>query len=198
MAKSALLLLSTLAVTAYSASLQDATYTSAYYNVASPFSFQLNSINNNGLAVGEQDSHQDSRFTGPVFFALAYNILTGSISYQPTVPNPNNSTKLIGINDTGTYVGYGAPSAYSGVAFSGFVNSVQTPYAPATLLNVPGAISTFPRAINDAGVIVGSYISAVNSVEHGFIYRPDGSFQTLVIQLLLTRPWSESTTMAKL
>ena len=65
------------------------------------------------------------------------------------------------------------------MAFSGFVSSVQTPYVPATLLNVPGAISTFHRAINDAGVIVGSYINAVDSLEHGFIYRPDGTFQTL-------------------
>ena len=178
MTKSALLLLSSLVVVTHAATLQDPVYTSAYYTSVYPGFHELNAINNNGLAVGEQFNEHPNRFTGNDFSALAYNTLTGSISFGLAVPNPNDSTRLTGINDTGSYVGYGAPSTSSS-AFSGFVNSIQTQYAPATLLNVPGAISTFPLAINDAGVIVGSYISAVDNLEHGFIYRPDGTFQTL-------------------
>ena len=59
------------------------------------------------------------------------------------------------------------------------MNSVTSFNTPATPLNVPGAVSTFPYSINDAGIIVGSYISSVDNLEHGFIYRPDGTFQTL-------------------
>jgi uncharacterized membrane protein len=47
-----------------------------------------------------------------------------------------------------------------------------------TTFDIPGAISIEPAAINDAGQIVGSYMTSANSIFHGFLY--DGSAFTTI------------------
>lgn len=51
-----------------------------------------------------------------------------------------------------------------------------------TTLDVPGAIYTRPAAINDAGAIVGSYITSAGTIAdtvwHGFLYS-GGTFTTI-------------------
>ena len=165
-------LLSTLV--AHAATLQDPTYTSACYTSVYPGISELNFINNQGLAVGEQMSNSRNIPS----YVVTYDAHTGGIqTLNYNVPTPTNGTRLTGINDVGTYVSYS--SVPSSAAISGFVSSVNTPYSSPTPFNVPGAVSTFPYSINDAGVIVGSYISSVDRGEHGFISHPDGTFQTL-------------------
>ena len=47
-----------------------------------------------------------------------------------------------------------------------------------TTFSVPGSSQTFPRSLNDQGVVVGQYYDSRN-IEHGFVYNPDGKFTTV-------------------
>ncbi len=176
MFRPALVVISTFITVANAASLQNPTVTTAYYtssySCCGPY-LQLNSINNNGLAIGEflmQSNRNSPPFQGTTFENYIYQPVYG-------VPNPINGTRLTGINDSGMYVGYGAPKGST--VFSGFLGTTSTQVFPTTPLNAPGASSTFPYAINNAGTVVGGYISSIDGLEHGFVYRADGSFQTL-------------------
>jgi hypothetical protein len=48
---------------------------------------------------------------------------------------------------------------------------MRTPDGAVTDFNAPGALATFPSAINPAGAITGPYIDA-NFVQHGFLRLP--------------------------
>jgi len=81
-------------------------------------------------------------------------------------------TAAFGINDRGVIVGtYANPSNPS--ASHGFVYDHGT----FTTLDYPGASSTSPSNINNAGAIVGGYTDA-SGVIHGFLYK-HGTFTTI-------------------
>lgn len=175
MLKPALVFISTLIAVAKAASLQNPIVTTAYYTstyVGGSALVEINDINNNGLAVGELLMLSKA---GPPLYGTTYR--NGVFYPIYNVPNSMDGTRLTGINDNGTYVGYGAPQFSN--AFSGFVGASQNPSAAPATLNYPGALSTYPYSINNAGTIVGGYSSSTDGLEHGFIYRPDGTFQTL-------------------
>ena len=71
------------------------------------------------------------------------------------------ATYAMGINNSGTIVGYYADTNY---VTHGFTLSGTT---PASLDYYPGATATYALAINDAGTIVGYWADA-NQVKHGF------------------------------
>ncbi len=165
-----------LACCSQAASLQDPAITIAYYNVTHPvFGSQLNSLNNNDIAIGEYISCC-SKPGSSYSEALTYNIQTGQS--QGTFLDNDKTFQFSSLNNNGTFVGYGQLNDYNG-GFIGSVSSFTFFFNSFTPFNVPGATSTFPNSINDAGVVVGGYISSADGLEHGFIYRPDGTFQTL-------------------
>ena len=158
---------------AQAASLENPVITTAYYNatyVGYPIS--LHSLNNNNVAIGEAlESAKNS-----ISSAVTYNVLTRQ--FGGALFEPQKTFRFSILNDNGTYVGYGQLNNYNG-GFIGSSTQFQYFNAPFTPLNVPGAISTLPNSINDSGVVVGGYISSVDGLRHGFIYRPDGTFETL-------------------
>ena len=180
MPKFALFLAIVRAMPAGAASLQDpmvttAYYTSTYHSQAAVGLLQLHSLNNNNVAIGESIVNNVKPGFEPSL-AVTYNIQTGEI--QSADFDNDKQFQFSSLNDNGTYVGYGHLNDYTG-GFTGSVSSFRlfgTPFSP---LNVPGATSTFPNSINDSGTVVGGYISSVDGLEHGFIYRPDGTFQTV-------------------
>jgi probable HAF family extracellular repeat protein len=100
-------------------------------------------------------------------------------TYTPIIVPGSNYTNAIGINNLDQIVGYyDLPSPSESVAF-GFIysNGVYT-----TTINVPGSgISGFSAytlayAINDSGVVVGTYIASDRP--YGFMYS-DGNYTTL-------------------
>ena len=150
--------------------IQDLTITSVSYE-AIPFYFRTlpgfltaadpYAISNSGQVVGDYYYHlgQDYESGG---FTYGNGVLT-KFAY-PTV-----STYLLpsGINDSGVVI---LSSPQSAVGFVG------TPGA-FTPVSFPGATQTTLNAINDAGVVVGSYLDTSGN-QHGFIYRPDGMYTT--------------------
>ncbi len=131
-------------------------------------------ISNSGQVVGDYYYHlgQDYESGG---FTYGNGVLT-KFAY-PTV-----STYLLpsGINDSGVVI---LSSPQSAVGFVG------TPGA-FTPVSFPGATQTTLNAINDAGVVVGSYVDA-NGNSHGFIYKPNGIYTTFDSQI--TGPFQSGT-----
>ena len=50
--------------------------------------------------------------------------------------------------------------------------------------NIPGSTATYVDHINSSGIIVGSY-EDMNRISHGFIYHPDGTYQTINVPGIL-------------
>jgi probable HAF family extracellular repeat protein len=83
-------------------------------------------------------------------------------------------TRAFGVNNLTTVVGYYTNrDANFNLTFHGFIYQ----NGGFTSLDVPGAIATFARAINDGGQIVGDFSDSSNNT-HGFLYSR-GAFQVL-------------------
>ncbi len=134
----------------------DRTTLPGYLSGASPYA-----ISNGGEVVGDYYYHlgREYDFGG---FTYGNGVLT-KFAY-PTV---SSYVLPAGINDSGVII----LNSYS--AAGGFVG---TPGA-FTPVAFPGATETTLNAINDAGTIVGSYLDP-NGNQHGFIYKPDGTYST--------------------
>jgi probable HAF family extracellular repeat protein len=86
------------------------------------------------------------------------------------VPGATSTFGAVGINNLGTIVG----SYNVGAVSHGFVLTGTC----FTTIDVPDAVQTFVRGINDAGDLVGRYDTA-DHILHGFLQTADGRFQTL-------------------
>ncbi len=193
MTRFALITLCCLLPTLRAASLQDPTFTTALYTTyyAGGLNMglnELNGINNNGVAVGEYANYS-SKINPPHVDVYA----NGQIQDLYSIPG---GSKLTGINDNNTFVGYGPILGNSGI--SGFIG-VYDPgnlSSAVTAFNFPGATATYPYAINDQGTIVGVYVS--NGVQHGFIYQKVERSRPWTTQKLQGPPSWASITWARL
>jgi probable HAF family extracellular repeat protein len=144
---------------------QNFLYSNGQYSTL-PINGDLTGINNSGEIVGTGSGTVGS-----------FSYSNGT--YTPIIVPGSNYTNAIGINNLDQIVGYyDLPSPSESVAF-GFIysNGVYT-----TTINVPGSgISGFSAytlayAINDSGVVVGTYIASDRP--YGFMYS-DGNYTTL-------------------
>ena len=81
-------------------------------------------------------------------------------------------TFILGLNETGTAVGYTADDAETQAA--GFLRRPNGTWDP---FNIPGAQATIPFAINDSGTVAGGYRDE-GGMWHGFVWT-DGVTQTV-------------------
>ena len=80
-------------------------------------------------------------------------------------------THVNGINNNGVIVGdYGDRQGQHGFVKDGESLSV---------INVPGAKRTILTSVNDAGTVVGVYVTAGSSIQHGFMQSASGEFTAL-------------------
>jgi len=70
-----------------------------------------------------------------------------------------------------------AAALANGVAPKGEASAQATSALHFMSFDAPGAVNTYPFAINDLGTIVG-YFSDINTAFHGFLRSPDGRFST--------------------
>jgi hypothetical protein len=113
--------------------------------------------------------------TGTHGFLLSSN---GTTVTSINVPG-SLSTDVLGINSSGTVVGYyAADNIFGQLGYHGFVlNSAGTFYSLDASL--PYSTQTFAEGINDSGEVVGNTIEfGVFSV--GFVLNPDLSLQSIV------------------
>lgn len=82
-------------------------------------------------------------------------------------------TKAMGINDSGSVVGF--YQSRTGAAIHGFLRNPEFATLDAPFAGTSGGQGTEPLAVNDAGEIAGVYWDS-NSVEHGFILDPAGNY----------------------
>ena len=127
------------------------------YNVPGAFSSGTNDINNLGQIVGGYSAN------GSMRLAYAYVLTNGTVQ---TISVGQVSTNGVGINDRGNVVG-----TYTDVIAGpnmGFVFSAGV----ATTIAPTGATATIPKAINNAGQIVGYFIDRNGNAE-GFTETND-------------------------
>jgi len=105
-------------------------------------------------------------------------VLTFDAPGADTKPGDNNGTYPTGINAWGAVTGNYIDTNN---VYHGFLRSPQGKF---TTFEAPGADTTpgsydgtAPSAINDLGVITGSYFDATG-LSHGFLRSPDGKFTT--------------------
>jgi PEP-CTERM motif len=127
---------------------------------------QATGLNNNRIVVGfysftNNGPPNDANFG--FSFNLNGDILTEDVTdpLTPSVPVPIN--QLLGVNDAGLAVGFYDDAA--GNAHGYLYDTVDGVFSPP--INVPGAVSTTPAAINDGSEIAGFYTDATGT--HGFI-----------------------------
>ena len=84
------------------------------------------------------------------------------LTFEGTIPED--------INDSGTVVGFFSPMGRNGL-FSGFVRNPSGAY---TVLDYPGAESTFIQGVNNQGVAAGSY--DVGGMSHSFLWSASAGF----------------------
>ena len=116
-------------------------------------------INNAGTVVGE----------------LFNSIGTGNQSFFQTSGGPLTAFNLTGygtssatgINDSGVMVGTATVSSLAGPTVS-YISSVSAP-STFSLLNISGALDVYAQGINNSGIIVGAYDTALNGPLTGFV-----------------------------
>lgn len=91
-----------------------------------------------------------------------YDVPNVDLSFDGTIPED--------INDSGTVVGFFTPQGRGGL-FSGFVRDALGNY---TILDHPGADSTFVQGINNQGIVAGSY--EAGGISHSFLWSSSGGF----------------------
>lgn len=92
---------------------------------------------------------------------------------DPTAAEPY--TAASGINSLGVVVGDDADAAGRHHGY------LRTRAGAVTRFDVPGAFDTFPRKINDLGVVVGFYTASQLGAVQGFLRRKDGSISTFAV-----------------
>ncbi|MHA6523779.1 hypothetical protein [Tessaracoccus sp. G1721] len=95
-----------------------------------------------------------------------------TVTYTDVAVTGAHDTHVTGVTTGGLVVGYYGDEP-DGSPTHGFALEDVEP----TTIDVPGAVSTIVRAVNDPGVMVGSYVDA-DGIEHGFVRDSDGSFVT--------------------
>ena len=118
------------------------------------FGTWVNSINNNGQAVGfYQDATQ-------MYHGFVYDPITKNYA---NIDMPNASTQVYGINDRGQVTGN-----YSNGYPLGFVYDLST--KAIYTFNISNATSVAPNGINNKGQVIGWFTDAAGT--HGFIATP--------------------------
>ncbi len=164
----ALFILSLIGTSAFCSDVPFVDYLATPFKAAPPaYAYpQADGISNSGLIVGSYSPYAgdsggyflyDSKSGSSTLFQFA----NGFPYFIPT-----------GVNNSGTIIGYEGDLEY-GTA-QGYIG---TPGGVVPLI-YPGSVSTEPLAINDAGVVVGTYLDT-RGASHGFIYRSNGAFQTV-------------------
>jgi hypothetical protein len=104
--------------------------------------------------------------------------------HEVNFPAKNNSTppqdQLLGINDTGTAVGFYNDNAGNSHGFAYNIATTKTHPGKVTTIAVPGATATSALGLNDNGWVVGFYTtgSGNSAATHGFLFLPNGKFIT--------------------
>jgi hypothetical protein len=137
----------------------------SYYSFPGGFTTNFNARNNLGVTVGEsRDSPTGGGYYG---FMLQGSTVTPVVDPQgaPDSTRPNGINKYNSI--VGTYLDRsGAHRGFKRYSNGSFIK-----------LDYPGAQATYPSAINDNGVVIGTY-NNFDYVTHGFIYG-NGQWATL-------------------
>ena len=143
-----------------------ASYTYTEVNVPGASFTGFTGINNEGQIVGQYTDR-----TGE--YGLLYS---GGSFTQIDGPHPADyiNTSITGINNGGQIVGYTANSSDPASGVTGFLDNNGV----FTTINFPGARSTEPAGINDAGQIIGTYSTFGSYFTHGFIRSADGVYTT--------------------
>lgn len=130
---------------------------------------------------GINDSGAVTGFDPPGFLVSGFGFVDDGKGFTKTDLSPHISTVDNGINNNGVVVGASFLHTVSGVTpvSTGFIDDGGT----ITYLNVPGTLTsngyTSASGINDAGDIVGSYMTSYASgQQHGFLDH-DGAFTTI-------------------
>jgi len=122
-------------------------------------------------AVEPMSINEAGRITGSVHCTLGFlrKRNGNQTSFRVTVGSDAADTLPQAINDQGQIAGYYAPQSF-GVT-SGFLRHRN---GNVITFDVPGAIATRAKVINDSSQIAGNYDDA-NFVSHAFLRQPDGS-----------------------
>ena len=128
-------------------------------------------INNNGQIAGTYFDEQN-RVHG--FLTNGNGVVTINVPFPDAVPG---TTIVVAVNDAGQAVGRyderdlaGGPGATRGFLFHDGIF---------TRINVPDSVGTAPDGINNAGQIVGSFISLDFERTSGFVLDQNGNFTRL-------------------
>jgi len=158
------------------------TYLTAPGDLGNPFDTRANGLTFNGRVVGTfyDTAHQ----TNSGFLYANGQYFTFNAPRQP----PHAGTVLNALNERGDFCGYvQAPPQFNATAFAS--ENSQVFY-----FNFPGAISTTCNAVNNEGLIAGTYVDR-HGVSHGFTRTQAGLFQaidlaaaTTVVQQVLCTP----------
>ncbi len=119
---------------------------------------RANGINNKGVISGDYAYNVGDSYEYSGFFYQSGNYTQYQVDGE--------STSNFGINDKGDFVG----QYYDGSGYPGFVNVNGT----VTQINVPDAYLTYPYSINNAGLIVGEWLTS-SYVETGFAAKSNGT-----------------------
>jgi hypothetical protein len=133
-------------------------------NFPGSFQTQVTGINNSGLTVG---FYADSNgATTPNFFGFVDNAGTFTRVMNPSTPTTAPTTnQLLGVNDAGQAAGFYVDSA--GNSHGYIYNSGTSSYTNVTLPSSDDATSVTATGINNAGDIIGFFLSG--SVTEGFL-----------------------------
>jgi len=128
--------------------------------------YTFGGINNRGIAGATAQTY-------PEYTAAYYDIR--SQTFTPIRVDPKVDVSIAGINASNMVVGTGVYERGDEYRSIGFVSSGRKP----TLLEYPGSTFTAPQAINDSGLVVGTYLDSAR-IGHGFTYQ-NGSFGTFAV-----------------
>jgi probable HAF family extracellular repeat protein len=87
-----------------------------------------------------------------------------------------NDEFVAGLNNLNQIVGwwYDHSTPYSGFFYDGQSQKLNTAF------NMPGAVYTYPTAINDNQEVVGNWVDS-NRVQHGFYWNPTAGFSDISV-----------------
>jgi uncharacterized membrane protein len=137
-------------------------------------------INKNGLIVGSWDTQPGQIVSEQHAFKVQNGVFK-----QVTIPGfPNASAVAEGVNDLGDIVGQfnGNGGNFGFLLHNGKLTTISFPGAQG---------GTLPVSINNAGVVVGTYLLFSDDIPHGFIWK-NGNFTNL------TAPGGASATPTKI
>jgi probable HAF family extracellular repeat protein len=133
----------------------------------------LNAINNAGWMTGTS-SENVPKGQSQLYLTSAEGGLRYVNFPHDQYPHNVNDVRVAGLNNlnqiVGSWLDYSTPR--SGFFYDSTSNELNTSF------NMPGAVTTYPTAINDNQEVVGNWFDA-NGVQHGFYWNPTAGFSDI-------------------